>query len=580
MPNYRDYGYIGTNSSQAILEPVDEIRRTQVFIATHDGAGEYLPFMKRSFISFSYGGKNIEDFNLIATIDGNFMQKGIYAPFTDNVTESEVFDGQIYWNTHFDAHGASFTLSTDGMTERQLDEFRIWFMPGKIKELILAERPNLGIWARVAEVPEYNMLPFEHKITTKIGGFETNTSTTLYKGSISLSLIMDDPFWHSIHNILDAYDTTTGAYISGQWKNANNNTTPIRGDQDAAKLIFEDGIPYSDMMEFSNKTVHFGTSDSVEIDTSNDATGSLTYIDNTGGATADNGHVYPYLITGASRLSVVGKIQLGITKIMPYEGVNVDSSDAINNNKYYFYYAGTAPCYPKLTFSLTPRVGASVPYIYSPHSPEDNTEIDYSYIRVTSVSTNEFKFIAPSIWTGYNRAYSIIRATQSRKQAWEEIRQLIRDNVKHFAPRAYAIAAINYVVKRSGNEIVNSEDKTAILNLLKLFICDLNSDEDTSTNELTIMPATFVFDGKNGIARGTFSYRNNNIGDPAIKYLTEDVGDMIVSDYLQITDRNVLDDNGYIQPWSASHPTYGHYLSHNISNGIQNVQLEYKYLYL
>ena len=43
-----------------------DVRHTQVYVATHDGAGNYLPYMNRSFISFSYGGKNIEDFSLLS----------------------------------------------------------------------------------------------------------------------------------------------------------------------------------------------------------------------------------------------------------------------------------------------------------------------------------------------------------------------------------------------------------------------------------------------------------------------------------------------------------------------------------
>jgi hypothetical protein len=42
---------------------------TQVYSATHKGE-KSLSFMERSFISFTYGGKKIEDFGLIAVTDG------------------------------------------------------------------------------------------------------------------------------------------------------------------------------------------------------------------------------------------------------------------------------------------------------------------------------------------------------------------------------------------------------------------------------------------------------------------------------------------------------------------------------
>jgi len=47
------------------------------------------------------------------------------------------------------------------MTERQLDDFREWFAPGKERELILSEHPNRAILARVAAAPVYSFLPFE-----------------------------------------------------------------------------------------------------------------------------------------------------------------------------------------------------------------------------------------------------------------------------------------------------------------------------------------------------------------------------------------------------------------------------------
>jgi len=45
------------------------------------GGTARLPLMNRSFISFTYGGKYIEDFNLIATIDGARMERNGYSAF-------------------------------------------------------------------------------------------------------------------------------------------------------------------------------------------------------------------------------------------------------------------------------------------------------------------------------------------------------------------------------------------------------------------------------------------------------------------------------------------------------------------
>lgn len=90
---------------------------SQVYQATHDGEGNYLPYQLRSFISFTYGGKPIEDFGLIAVTGGDRLEKNIYSEFTDVTTENEVIDGQLYWGTRLSANKIELTLATDGMTE-------------------------------------------------------------------------------------------------------------------------------------------------------------------------------------------------------------------------------------------------------------------------------------------------------------------------------------------------------------------------------------------------------------------------------------------------------------------------------
>jgi len=49
--------------------------------------------MNRSFISFTFGGKKIEDFDLIATISGDRLSRAGYAPFQDTVSTYDNLDG-------------------------------------------------------------------------------------------------------------------------------------------------------------------------------------------------------------------------------------------------------------------------------------------------------------------------------------------------------------------------------------------------------------------------------------------------------------------------------------------------------
>ena len=99
--------------------PSPRVKRTQVYNLTREGADK-LPLRDRAFISFSYGGRAIEDFNLIATFQSDRLQRAAYAQFEDITTTYEVVDGQFYWGTHFLNNTLDFTLSTDGMSDNEL----------------------------------------------------------------------------------------------------------------------------------------------------------------------------------------------------------------------------------------------------------------------------------------------------------------------------------------------------------------------------------------------------------------------------------------------------------------------------
>ena len=134
-----------------------------------DRQGNPLSILNKQFISFSYGGKNIEDFDLIAVFNDR-LNKNIYSGFEDVVSENSEVDGQLYWKTKINPNELSFTLATDGISSKQLEEFKLWFSPGKERELILAEHSNRAIMARVSEPPNISVIPFKDEREIKIGG--------------------------------------------------------------------------------------------------------------------------------------------------------------------------------------------------------------------------------------------------------------------------------------------------------------------------------------------------------------------------------------------------------------------------
>ena len=267
-------------------------KRTQVYLATHDEEGNRLPLMNRSFISFSYGGKPIEDFNLIATFNDR-LEKNVYAEFEDSTSDYETLDGQYFWGTHFQPNQLSFTLSTDGITQQELDNFKRYFMPGVEKELILAEHPNRAILARVSAAPRVSLLPFEEKVTV----FNTQISTTLYKGNINLSFVMDEPFWYGKMNYIPTY--------------VDGNST--LNNKDYLKIFLEDGIPFE--QQLIGSPIFLGNSILVE--------------NNNGSGTTNN-----YLLLNNEQ----------------------NTNITVNNTAQYLFYAGTAPAKPIIKFDMTPKI--------------------------------------------------------------------------------------------------------------------------------------------------------------------------------------------------------------------------------
>lgn len=544
MDTYRDIGRVEGGS--AALIAADPTYYSQVFKATHDGDGNRLPFRNRSFISFSFGGKWIEDYGFIVVSDGTKYSRPLYAEFAHNITQLDTVDGQIYWSTHYNANSLALTLATDGVRDDVLEEFKRWFAPHNQRELILAEHPNRGIIAHIASVPTFNTYVVKQEVTTKIGGIEYTTETTLHRGNITLEFEMDEPFWHSTSNIM-CYIEEDDDVDYDKWLNANNVATYALEDKDAIKVLLEDGVPINSMIKMND--MHFGNG----LIASDDENSRKTLVGTDGDSS------YADISPSAADTSH-GRI--GPLLIAPSEDSVFDSG--IANAKYY-YYAGTAPCAPTIYFTLTPIVDDNG-YITSPYNSYDSsTNYNYNTIFVQSENLKEFRFTTPGIWTGYNQVIDILTGA-GEGVAWTEIRELIRDNVKHYAPRAYGIKVIEDV---KGNTInTTSELLATAIEQMKLFLYDANEHLNTMK---------CMINCKTGQTSGEIAYRTV---DDSLISIEENIGDMVRSDYLKIEERNFPSPEGYIEQWKAATPTYSHRVYHNVPNGLIGFKMEYKYLYL
>ena len=538
---------------------------SQVYTATHSYNGEEWKrssLMNRSFISFSYGGKFIEDFNLIATISGDRLQKNLYANFEDDVTTYEVIDGQYHWGTHFTNNSFNFTLSTDGITEAQLNEFRYWFKPGIERELVLAESPNRAIMARVAAVPSYSFIPFEEKTTINIESTDYNTSTTLYKGDILLSLVADEPFWYSRSPLIKYY------YIDKEDKFGTMQNTHIEGafstidDKDMLKVIVEDNIPYVGILQTdailadNTYAMLHGNRENIfsqiiaESDEETDLENFYAHIDSAG-----ENETPPIPPSG----------MIGVVLNEGNDSQYPISLTLSNEDTRHLYYSGTAPAKPTISFTLTPSFRDNyIEYPLNTYSP-DNEGNRYNTF---SIGEQVMKFTLPSILLGYNQAIAIINDEDYVEGSTylEDIRQALITGVHEYHARAWAMTSLDHAAEsyvNSSTQIIQSGFKSTFITKMKEFVSD---------NGITCKDVSFSFDSKTGIALGTFNL-------PSSEIHVEKVGDMLRSGFITITNRNYP-----CQDITSNHYNYitdndCTLISTNYPTGLKNVLITFKNMY-
>ena len=507
----------------------NNIKRGQVFLATHDGEGNPLSVSRKSFISFSWGGRAIEEFSLIAVINGDRLQKSFIPPFEDITSDYEVLDGQYYWRSHYQPYVLDFILATDGVLERTLQDFRNYFVPGKIKKLVLAEAPNRVGYARVAAAPTFSLLPFEEPISKVIGNEEYKSSTTMWRGEVSLSFILDEPFWYAENTILDF-----------------NNDGNLQAS-DLVKIYIEDGIPFIDMFQTS---CFIGENKQI---------------------------IYGQLQTEVRSQTIINDINDYSTAI---NNLSLNNSVISSGSSLNLYYPGTAPAKPILTFALLPTFNNNN-YINFPKNSYtvNEDEAPYNYIKV---GNNIFTFTTPNILTSYNQALSIIDNYQVGDSIID-IENDLRGSIPDYYMRGWACGVCKKFKDQSQATYVDintSQIKEGFHDEFKkelknIFLPPSQNEENVEENEGSvgeeeesnteqnnqILPFYFTFDSSNGNSKVYFyinKFRNPSIQTLADAeenneylpteivggYENENAGDMVRSNYLLIEDRTLpnLDD--------------------------------------
>lgn len=517
---------IGTINDEAIdTQYVEDSNHGQVYYATHDGEGNSLPIVEKSFISFSWGGKNIEDFSLLVVNDGDSYNGSLYTNFKDLTTEYDINDGQQYWGTTFIANTKSFRLATDGITEKELQQFKAWFKPGIERELILAERPNLAIKARIASTPQFSLLPFKRMEQLIIGESSYEVKTTIWKGSIDLSFVMDDPFWYSTVGIFSTDDLI---------KSTNKGNIEVKEN---IKSIFEDGIPCIDMMEDScllanNKAV-IKTTTIVEEEEINTITGTI----NTG-------------------------VELGPSTYQ------------------YLYYCGTAKEKPYIKFNMNITTDASSKYFIFPYNSYGENKVNSIFIdKKVDENTYErvatFSFTAPDALLAYNQAVSILTNNFKVGDSIIELRNTLRDALSHPVVRKVALGICERALQ-NGLNICNKETSELSEGGIELIINKLR--EMFPLNNADNNYCSFVFDSETGKSYVTMPIKVLTTDTTSItftdNYIYEEnnAGNILRSNYLILDERTLPNNENKI--------TLNECLRLSSNCEINKFIIKYKYRYL
>jgi len=462
---------------------------SQVYLATHNGEGNRLPHVNRAYISFSYGGKFIEDFGLLATMDDR-LNKNLYADFEDVTTNYDTLDGQYYWGTHYTVNQLEFTLSTDGITQNQLEKFRQYFKPGIERELILAEHPNRAIMARVASVPSISMIPFETTEEISLNNVKYTVSTALYRGDITLAFTSDEPHWYGKLFYMPQYLDLEKMEGTDTWsetveENGESvtkipypNAIKTLGNPDCMKMCLEDYLPYS---AYLPARTFFG-----------------------------NNHYLGSEVAAAPRVgeALVSVAVLGIT-IENKTGATIgDDSDS----SWYVFYSGTAPSKPTIKFTIQMSYDENG-YIVYPKSKDK--------IATIQVGNRVFKYGLPSLLAGYNQAIKILIESKDENRSLIEIQERFRDEIKESRMRAYAITIVKQQTKEGTYDSMMEQMKG-------IFVTNNNNNNTSNTGPIV----TYEIHSDTGEAYGFY-----NLTTTAEK-VKQNVGDMIRSEYLIIDERS------------------------------------------
>lgn len=520
---------------------------------------------EKEFVDFEFDGKHVSDFGLVVAFGGDRLSLTAFPEFEDETSEINGATGQLYWGTRFGVLKRTYTLVTDGITEEQLNAFRVHFAPGKYGKFVEDHLIHRYSYCRVSEAANFEVIPFRKEVEVMGYKFLTNE----YKGEIQITFTWDEPFFYGEENYINGITEDKAA----EWiRVVLNNKTPLASSWHGVVFKKEDAISRKNInsccLGTDKKIVYENDISSLEEDTGYDNTSLIAYYN-------------PSSIEKSPILS------LTYSPIL----TEVDT-----NSWKPVYFANIADDI---------NIGGSKAYNEIEISQSKNSLVDGSVAYPKQEEfTTAFKYTSPNVIRSIHRAIQIAQSFYNKKtnQALIDLEEALREEITHNKVIGWLAQILNFI--EGTDYVVNGilQKETTIncsmaplgidegfaanwfacFNYLALcFFCERSNSNLTINGWTTFMPYQVIFNGENNTTKIIYSHNESNNGVvEKFADVEENCGDMTCSPYLKLAGGDTLDSEGKMKTC--------HYLRFRkagelYQTGIPSdgqVKLEYKYCYM
>ena len=447
---------------------------------------------QKEFIDFEFNGKHVSEFGMVAVFDGDRHSFNASPGFEDETSEVNGVNGQHYWGTRYKARAKAFTLATDGMTEAQINAFKLHFQPGVYGRFIEDKLANRYTMARVSSEVTFSVVPFKTTATILGQTIEVNE----YKGEAKITFVFDDPFYYATESYVDSLAETN---VRAMYINGTPRTASWRGSSSICWIGEGNALNTSGLV---SAPFH--------------STGALTYYNPSVGKTDTkitmtfqplfSGTNFPIYFNEIADSINSPNSALKCNRIVSY------GHNYINDS--YFYYTS-----PNVIFQINRAI--QIAYEYAAANSVPNMVDLEELLRLEIVNPKVMGWAA-----------SVLRIMNAK--SFVDDKGIFTDST---------IQVQTVVIK-----YVNWLQYFNIYMLCMLATCTTGAQGSYHLENATwsFNPYTVTFDGIN--SQTTMSYKYNAITANLENYqvVEEKCGDMVCSPYLQLEGGDVLDDNGYI----------------------------------